>query len=244
MNQIVKADTPVMDLISRAATDPNVDIDKMERLLAMQERILARDAKAAYADALARLQPKLPLITQRGEIKDRNGKVQSRYSKWEDVVAAITPLLAEEGFSLSFRTKSDEKSVTVTGVLLHRDGHSEETSLTLPMDTSGSKNSVQGVGSSTSYGKRYTCGALLNLRTGDVDDDGQSAGQPSIPPPPSGTLEQFEQWQADMEALADEGNEPLKAAWLKLDKSRRAYVTKNFAGWWDQVKARAAKVTA
>src|SRR6478609_1276872 len=181
MNAVAKVErdnmpVSIMEVISRAATDPNVDIDKMERLLQMQERILARHSKEAFADALARLQPKLPVIEERGGIRDRNGNVQSKYALWEDIVGIITPILAEEGFSLSFRTKSDTSSVTVTGVLLHRDAHSEETCLTLPMDTSGSKNNVQGVGSSTSYGKRYTASALLNLRTGEVDDDGKSAG--------------------------------------------------------------------
>jgi hypothetical protein len=168
----------LLEVISRAAIDPAVDVEKMERLLLMQERIAARAAKAAFADALSRLQPKLPVIRERGGIKDRSGNVQSRYALWEDIVGIITPLLAEEGFSLSFRTEGTDKGVTVTGVLLHREGHSEQTSLPIPLDTSGSKNNVQGVGSSTSYGKRYTAAALLNLRTGDVDDDGRAAGGP------------------------------------------------------------------
>jgi hypothetical protein len=167
----------LLEVISRAAIDPAVDVEKMERLLLMQERIAARGAKAAYADALARLQPKLPILAERGTIKNRDGATQSRYALWEDIVGTITPLLAGEGFSLSFRTASTDKSVTVTGVLLHRAGHSEETSLLLPMDTSGSKNNVQGVGSSTSYGKRYTASALLNLRTGEADDDGKAGGR-------------------------------------------------------------------
>src|SRR5690606_9193784 len=57
-----------------------------------------------------------------------------------------------------------------------RDGHSEETTIFLPADTSGSKNSVQAVGSSTSYGKRYTASALLNITTRGEDDDGRAAG--------------------------------------------------------------------
>ena len=41
----------------------------------------------------------------------------------------------------------------------------------LPLDTSGSKNGVQAVGSTVSYGKRYAICALLNISTGD-DTDG------------------------------------------------------------------------
>lgn len=168
--------TAIISVIERAATNPNVDIDKMERLLEMQERIMARDAKAAYASALAMMAPNLPVIGERGGIKDRNGKVQSTYALWEDINDAIKPVLAAHGFALSFRTGREEGQITVTGVLSHRDGHSEETTITLPHDSSGSKNAVQAVGSSTSYGKRYTAGLLLNLTSRGEDDDGYAGG--------------------------------------------------------------------
>jgi ERF superfamily len=169
--------TALMQLIDRAARDPNCDIERMERLLAMHERLLAMQAKVAYMAALARLQPKLPIIKERGEILNKVGAVQSRYALWEDIVGTITPLLASEGFALSFRIGNLEQRIQVTGVLTHSGGHSEQTPIDLPADTSGSKNAVQAVASSVSYGKRYTAGALLNLRMGELDDDGQSAGK-------------------------------------------------------------------
>lgn len=165
----------LLGVIARAARDPSVDIDKMERLLEMQERVIARQAREAYAVALAELQPKLPIISERGKILNNSGKTQSTYAYWEDVNEAIRPLLAEHGFSLSFRTGRAGTEVTVTGVLAHREGHSEETTITLPSDGSGSKNAVQSVGSSTSYGKRYTAFALLNITSKGEDDDGQGA---------------------------------------------------------------------
>lgn len=167
--------TALMQVIERAARDPSVDIERMERLLQMHERLVAKQAEAAYAEALARLQPKLPLIQERGEIKNNSGNVQSRYARWEDIVGVITPILASEGFSLSFRIAHPDGKIEVTGVLTHQRGHGERTAIVLPADTSGSKNAVQAVASSVSYGKRYTAGALLNLRSGELDDDGQSA---------------------------------------------------------------------
>jgi hypothetical protein len=167
----------LLEVISRAARDPSVDIDKMERLIAMQERVQDRQARAAYYEALALVQPELPIITERGGIKDRGGNVQSTYALWEDVNEAIRPILAAHGFSLSFKVRRSENEISVTGILAHRDGHSEETELTLPSDTSGSKNSVQAIGSSTSYGKRYTAYALLNITTQGEDDDGTKAGR-------------------------------------------------------------------
>lgn len=170
----------LMDVISRAAADPNTDVDKLERLLGMYERITAQQAKAAYTTALAEMQPKLPVIDERGAISTDKGKtVQSTYAKWEDINDAIRPLLSEHGFALSFRTGiGADGKIAVTGVLSHRDGHQEETTMTLPHDSSGSKNAVQAVGSSTSYGKRYVTIALLNITSRvkqDRDDDGKTA---------------------------------------------------------------------
>lgn len=164
----------LMEVINRAATDPNVDVDKMERLLGMYERISERNAKVAFHTALAEMQPQLPIITERGAIKHGN-KVISNYALWEDINEAIRPVLHGHGFALSFRTARDNQQVTVTAILSHREGHVEETTLTLDADNSGSKNAVQAVGSSISYGQRYAAIALLNITTQGRDDDGEKA---------------------------------------------------------------------
>lgn len=166
----------IIQVIERAALNPNVDIDKMERLLQMQERIMERNAKTAYAAALAQVQPALPVVDRKGVIsvpaKDGKSGHETPYAKWEDINDAIRPVLAAHGFALSFRIGKDADRVVVTGILSHREGHSEETTLSLPMDTTGSKNNVQAIGSSVSYGKRYTAGALLNFTTRGEDNDG------------------------------------------------------------------------
>jgi hypothetical protein len=174
-------------MIERAARDPSVDIDKMERLLAMRERMQAQQAKTAYLAALAEMQPKLPIVTKRGVIsmndKDERGaktggqRAMSKYALWEDINEAITPILKDGGFSLSFRISHPTPDrVAVTAVLGHRDGHTEETTLGLPIDSTGAKNNVQGWGSSVSYGKRYTALALLNISARGEDDDASAAG--------------------------------------------------------------------
>lgn len=164
----------IIQAIERAALDPRVDIDKMERLIQMQERILAARSRAAFMEAFARMQAKLPTIQERGKIEKR-----SKYALWEDINDAIKPILAEFGFSLSFRTEQRDGKIIVTGILGHQDGHEKEATMELPADGSGGKNPVQAIGSSTSYGKRYTAAALLNLTSrdgGEKDDDGRAAG--------------------------------------------------------------------
>jgi hypothetical protein len=55
-------------------------------------------------------------------------------------------------------------------------GHSEETTLSAPSDTTGSKNPIQAIGSTITYLERYTLLALTGLATYDQDDDAQSVG--------------------------------------------------------------------
>lgn len=159
----------VMAMIARAASDPSCDLDKMERLLAMHERMVGRQAQAEFAADLAAMQAELPSIGERGQA-DRY-----KFALWEDINQAIKPVMQRFGLALTFRTETQDGKITVTGVLSHRSGHQEKTSITLTADTSGSKNAVQAVGSSTSYGKRYTAGALLNLTSHGEDDDAFSA---------------------------------------------------------------------
>lgn len=177
----------IMQMIERVALDPTVDISRLERLLDMHERLITRNAKAAFDAALSEMQPELPIVQERGRIEVREKDAQGRrtgqvqqsttFAKWEDINEVITPVLAKHGFALSFRTGlASDGRITVTGILSHRDGHREETMMTLPHDSTGSKNAVQAVGSSTSYGKRYTAIALLNIVSRGEDDDGNAAG--------------------------------------------------------------------
>lgn len=175
LSGVPEAQTGVVAMMERLALNPDLPVEKMEKLLDMQLRILAMESQQAFAAALSKLQNELPILAERGEVSGRY-----RYALWEDIVGTITPILSRHGFSLSFRTTSTKDSVTVVGVLQHSAGHKEQTELTLPLDNSGNKPAIQALGSSTSYGKRYTASALLNLRTGEKDDDGQSVAKPRI----------------------------------------------------------------
>lgn len=177
----------LLSLIARAASDPAVDVAKMQALLDMQRLVEADQAKAAFNRAFARLEPQLPRIKKNGIVEypvDKNKpdgpkKKAFNYARWEDVDSGIRPLLRAEGFSLSFNTiprVGDGGGLTVTGELLHVDGHAKTASMTLPLDTSGGKSNLQGYASSTSFGQRYVTKMLLNLIFEGEDDDGQAGG--------------------------------------------------------------------
>lgn len=167
----------IMTVISRAASDPETDVTKLERLLDMYERIDRDNARKQFWADFAEMQQNMPVITERGEIKVK-GQLQSSYAKFEDIQKAVRPILKDYGFAMSFSLDSSSGMIAVTGRLAHRAGHVEETTFTLPPDTSGNKNQIQSYGSAQSYAQRYATIALLNIETRGMDDDGGSAVGP------------------------------------------------------------------
>lgn len=167
--------------ITRAASDPNVDVAKMERLLDMKLRLVAMAAEASFNQAMARLQPKLPRIAKRGLI-GRGTDRQIPYAKYEDICEAVLPLLWENGFTVSYSQQLTPSGnmMEIVATFRHIDGHKETGSAFTPLvDDSGGKNKVQGGGSVYSYGQRYAFSKFLNIVTEDEDDDGmQAASQP------------------------------------------------------------------
>lgn len=163
----------LLAVVARAAADPSVDVEKMQRLLDMQERLVRQRAEVEFKASLSRIQPKMPMVSKAGRI-EHNGRIISRFARYEDLDRAIRPLLAEEGFAVDFDTEESSGKLKVLLRVSHRDGHSETRQVTLPLDESGSKNRVQGVGSTFTYGKRYLVQNFFNIITTDdpVDDDG------------------------------------------------------------------------
>ena len=103
----------ILQIIQQVAMSPTADIDKMERLMAMHERFQAQQQKQQYDEALSLMQEELPVIGERGGIKDKNGRIQSTYALWEDINEMIKPVLARHGFALSFRTPRNERGIEV-----------------------------------------------------------------------------------------------------------------------------------
>jgi len=222
--------TAMVSMFERMASDPNVDVDKLERLMQMRERAIERQAKADFDAAMAEMQPELPTVGERGKALV-NKEVRYTYAQWEDINTAIKPVLQKHGFALTFRTDF-KNGITVTGVLSHRAGHREDTSITLPSDSSGGKNAVQAVASSVSYGKRYTAGALLNLTSHGEDDDAYRAAVETI------TEEQEIQINDMLEATGSDKAKFLK--WLKVD-SVSAIPAKSFDSVMATLRAKESK---
>lgn len=176
----------MLAIISEAAANPDVNVDKMEALLKMQRDIENSASIKEFNRAFIALQEELPTVNRDGKIEvrkkdasgERTGAIQQAtpYATFNNIMKVLKPILLKHGFVLSFATApTTDGRIDVKGYLDHIGGHRRETSFPLPAETSGSKNNVQGWGSSLSYGKRYATIALLNVVSEakeDTDTDG------------------------------------------------------------------------
>lgn len=173
----------IMNAITNACADPNMDVAKFEKMWQLYDVMQKRQAEQAFSAALANMQADLPTVVEKGM-----GHNSKTYALLEDVIGLVRPVMSKYGFAIIFNIEQVEKSITVTSILKHSQGHEERTSITLPHDGSGSKNAVQAIGSSISYGKRYTLLAMLNIATCGEDDDAKSSHTVLVKPAQAQTI--------------------------------------------------------
>lgn len=161
--------TPVQMIM--AAVSGQADLDKVEKLLLLQERYEANEARKAYHKAMAEFKSNPPKIEK--DKKVAFGNTKYNHASLYNVVEKITKELSKHGLSASWLT-SQNGHITVTCRITHVLGHSEETPLSADADKSGAKNDIQALGSTISYLERYTLLAALGLATVEQDNDGKT----------------------------------------------------------------------
>jgi ERF superfamily len=176
-------------IIEDAMTNPNVDVAKLRELLNMQKEIIAEErvdraeaARVAFTRDFIALQQDLPEIRRDGRIviESKNGKrgQSTPYATYENIYRTIKPILREHSFT--FWTEpllGEEGRIVIRSHLDHVAGHGKTCEIALPLETSGSKNNVQGAGSSISYGKRYgiiSLCSIISFAPDDRDVDGRA----------------------------------------------------------------------
>ena len=161
----------------RTAVAGGADLDKLEKLLTLQERFEANEARKAYHVAMAAFKENAPKIEKDKKVSFSagGGKVAYNHASLYNVVEKISVELSKHGLSASWITKQDGAAILVTCKITHAKGHSEETTLVAAADTTGSKNAIQAIGSTITYLERYSLLALTGLATYEQDDDGRGS---------------------------------------------------------------------
>lgn len=167
----------IFSIIERAARDPNVDLDKMERLMAMREREMSRQAEQAFNEAMKAAQAEMRPISADAV----NTQTRSKYATYAKLDAALRPIYTKHGFSVSFDEADSPKAdhIRVLAYVAHEAGFTRTYRKDMPADGKGAKGGdvmtkTHATGAAASYGQRYLMKNIWNVAVGEDDTDGNA----------------------------------------------------------------------
>ncbi|MFX0135465.1 MAG: ERF family protein [Candidatus Hodarchaeota archaeon] len=172
-NNIVPYQSP--GALLAIAIQKDFDIDRLSKLMDLQERWEKNEAKKAFVAAMTEFKKNPPQIIKdmHVEFQTTKGKTSYNHASLGNVVGAVTEALSQHQMSANWQTEQNQNAVKVTCNITHVAGHTESISITAPPDTSGTKNTIQAIGSTITYLQRYTLLAICGLATNEFEDDGR-----------------------------------------------------------------------
>lgn len=158
--------------------EKGAELVQIERLMDLQERHEANEAKKQFNFAMSIFQSELPVIEKNGVVDytSNKGRTNYNYAKLEDIAHGIKPALKQSGLSYRFIQEQIANEIRVTCIVTHVNGHVESSSLVGFPDTSGGKDPMKAMASAISYLRRYTLTGLLGIVVGGEDDEGGEGG--------------------------------------------------------------------
>lgn len=172
----------LVSMIERAARDPAIDLDKLDRLLAMHDHMRAQQAEQAFNNAMAAAQGEMEPVKRDCD----NPQTRSKYASFAALDRAIRPIYSRHGFGVSFNTQAPRsKEPLEIGVIAYVTGHGHTRvyEIDMPTDGKGARGGdvmtrTHATGSGVSYGRRYLMQMIFNLATENDDDGNAAAGRP------------------------------------------------------------------
>lgn len=168
-------------LIERLALNSDVDPDKMQKFLDMQERIIDKKSSARFNQAMSKAQSEMRQVSADAT----NPQTYSKYASYAALDRELRPVYTANGFALSFDTGdgAPEGCIRVLCYVSHDGGHSRTYRADMPADGKGARGGdvmtkTHATGSAMSYGMRYLLKMIFNVAVGEEDDDGNGGKKP------------------------------------------------------------------
>ena len=169
----VQGDDPFLAMIEKVSTMPNINVETLDRLLAMQERVMVSNAEASFNEAMTVCQSEMRSITTDAT----NPQTRSKYATFQKLDAALRPRYTTHGFAISFNTAPIDKEAVRVLAYVSRGRYTRTYQVDVPADGKGAKGGdvmtkTHAVGAAMSYGARYLLKFIFNVAVGEEDTDG------------------------------------------------------------------------
>jgi hypothetical protein len=190
---LIPANPTAMDLLS-VALKSNAAIDVIERLAALQEKAVVRQAEVEFNDAMTAAQSEMGRVAPNAI----NASTHSKWATYAELDRVLRPIYIRNGFSVSFNSGPSPipEMVLVECYLSHRGGHTRKYQAPLmPADGKGAKGGdvmtkTFATGSAMSYGARYLLKFVFNVAVGEDDPEATATAT-------NGELQEQVEWIAN-----------------------------------------------
>lgn len=164
------------------ALESNTPVETMEKLFALQEKVIASRAKAGFVQALSAFQAKCPVIEKKKKVMNKDGStIRYKYAPMDSIIEQIQKPLAESSISYTWEVKNEPGFITAVAIATHILGHSERSEFKVPIDTEGYMTTPQKYASALTFAKRYSLCNVLGISTGDEDTDATDVNKEAAP---------------------------------------------------------------
>ncbi len=169
---------------------------------------------------------------------------KSKYADLASVWDACREPLSKNGIAIIQSPSAESTHVTVETLMVHTSGQWMRNTLSV----TAKEDTPQAVGSAITYLRRYVLQSLVGVAPEDDDAEaahgrgGNTAAKPSTVKqmPPKG----YDNWRADLEAVAAEGFPALEKAWKSSSAEFREHLRSTDPMWIEKMKAAAKREVA
>src|ERR1017187_6114878 len=161
------------------AIEKGVDVQQLEKLLALQERWQKTQAEKEFNLAMSNFQKNCPVIKKKNAVKGKDGKERYKFAKIGDIVAQTKDEISANKLFYDFKTEDSKEFMKIICTVTHEAGHSKSTDFTIPIGTEDYMTDVQKYGARLSFGKRYAFCNAFGITTGDNDTDSIETEKPT-----------------------------------------------------------------
>ncbi len=158
-------------LMVQMAIEKDLDIGKLEKLIAMQKEAEERSCKKEFDRMFALMQAEF-VPARRTKTGDRY-----KYAPLEELQSTYDPIIHKFGFSYRWREEKIDDGKRCT-LIISGHGHTDEGTCFDVPNLPGTKlmNPIQVAGAMSTYGRRYTYIAGFGVTVEDEDSDGRPEG--------------------------------------------------------------------
>lgn len=192
------------DVIAKVASLKDLDVEKLSKMMQMQEDWERRQAATHYNEMMAQAQAAMTTVS-----KDSvNPVTRSRYASLAALDDAIRPIYTRYGFSIEFNEEhpGEKDNGILLAIMVSNGAETRRRTKYIPVQTTGIGGKVAMTATHASiaavtYGRRALLKMVFNIA--EDDDDGNRAG--GHKPPPTPTTEVFYDNQTSEQELTEEG---------------------------------------